>query len=115
MYSMARGHPESRQALSRHEAAEFGRAWSRGVPVGDASGKKRKTALAWTFFCYVRFSVVSSRANSTHHRGNGESADGFLLASAFAATSIRVKDGWRPSGNFLTLPDCRLAVSEAHQ
>ncbi len=61
----------------------------RGVPVGDASGKKRKPALAWTFFCYVRFSGVSSRADSTHHRSVRESA----------ATSSRVKDGWRPSGS----------------
>ena len=60
---------------------------------------REKSALAWTFFCYVRFSEVSSRANSTHHRRNGESPNGILLASAPAATSSRVIDGWRPSAS----------------
>ena len=93
------GYPESRRAFPRHEAEEFGRAWSRGVPVVDASGKKRKPALAWTFLCHGSFFVVSSRVNSTHHRSARESADGILLASALAAMSSRVKDGWRPSSS----------------
>ena len=33
------------------------------------------------------------------HRSARESPNGFLLASALAATSSLVKDGWRPSGS----------------